>query len=46
MRRQLALKNPHLEGDDVKEVQRKLGLKGDALDGDFGPETAFRIEEW
>ena len=46
MRRQLALKNPHLEGEDVKEVQRKLGLKGDALDGDFGPETAFRIEEW
>ncbi len=46
MRRQLALKNPHLEGEDVREVQRKLGLKGDALDGDFGLETAFRIEEW
>lgn len=46
MRRQLALKKPHLEGEDVKEVQRKLGLKGEAVDGDFGPETAFRVEEW
>ena len=27
MRRQLALKRPHLEGDDIKEVQRKLGMR-------------------
>ena len=31
MRRQLALKDPHLEGDDIKEVQRKLGFRGAAL---------------
>jgi len=46
VRRQLALKKPHLEGEDVKEVQRKLGFKGKAVDGSFGPETAFRVEEW
>jgi murein DD-endopeptidase MepM/ murein hydrolase activator NlpD len=46
MRRQLALKKPHLKGDDIKEVQRKLGLKGDAVDGFYGPDTALRVEEW
>lgn len=46
MRRQLALKSPHLQGEDVKEVQKKLGLKGDDVDGFFGPDTAFRVEEW
>lgn len=46
MRRQLALKLKHINGEDVKEVQRKLGMKGKAVDGDFGPETAFRVEEW
>lgn len=46
MRRQLGLKKPHLDGEDVKEVQRKLGFTGDAVDGDFGTDTAFRIEEW
>src|SRR5215218_9954777 len=46
MRRQLALKTPNLEGDDIKEVQKKLGLTGDAVDGVFGPDTAFRVEEW
>lgn len=46
MRRQLALKKPLLEGDDVKEVQRKLGLKGKAVDGFFGTDTALRVEEW
>ncbi len=46
MRRQLALKKPHLKGEDIKEVQRKLGMKGDAVDGVFGPDTALRAEEW
>jgi murein DD-endopeptidase MepM/ murein hydrolase activator NlpD len=46
MRRQLALKDPHLEGEDVKEVQRALGMKGKEVDGDFGPATASKIEEW
>ncbi|MDQ3870316.1 MAG: glucosaminidase domain-containing protein [Chloroflexota bacterium] len=27
-------------------MQRKLGLKGDAVDGVFGPDTALRVEEW
>ena len=45
-RRQLALKKPHLKGEDVKKVQRKLGLTGNAVDGDFGPDTAFAVEEW
>jgi biotin carboxyl carrier protein len=46
MRRQLALKKPHLKGDDIKEVQRKLGLRGDAVDGEFGEDTAFSVEQW
>ncbi len=46
MRRQLALKKPQLKGDDVKEVQRKLGLRGKAVDGFYGPDTAFRVMEW
>ncbi len=46
MRRQLALEEPHLIGEDIKEVQRKLGLKGDAVDGVFGLDTALRVEEW
>lgn len=46
MRRQLSLNDPHLEGEDIKEVQRALGLKGAAADGVFGPETAFAVEEW
>jgi murein DD-endopeptidase MepM/ murein hydrolase activator NlpD len=46
MRRQLALKEPLLEGDDVKEVQRKLGFAGDDVDGFYGPATALRVQEW
>jgi murein DD-endopeptidase MepM/ murein hydrolase activator NlpD len=46
MNRQLALKDPHVEGDDIKDVQRMLGFTGDAVDGDFGPDTASRVEEW
>ena len=46
MRRQIALKKPHLTGEDIKVVQLALGMTGDAVDGDFGTETAFRIEEW
>ena len=46
MRRQLALKNPQLKGDDVKEVQKKLGLTGKAVDGFYGPDTAFLVMEW
>jgi murein DD-endopeptidase MepM/ murein hydrolase activator NlpD len=46
MRRQLGLKNPHLRGDDIKEVQRKLGLEGASVDGVYGSETAAAVEEW
>lgn len=46
MRRQLSLKDSHLVGDDVADVQRALGLTGEAVDGDFGPETAFRVQQW
>ncbi len=46
MRRQLALKRPHLEGDDVKDVQKKLGFTGKAVDGFFGPDTAFAVIEF
>ncbi len=46
MRRQLTLKDPFLAGADVKEVQRALGFKGKAVDGDYGPDTASAVEEW
>jgi murein DD-endopeptidase MepM/ murein hydrolase activator NlpD len=46
MRRQLTLKDPNLQGDDVKEVQRALGFTGDAVDGVFGPDTASAVEDW
>lgn len=46
MRRQLVLKDPYLEGDDIKEVQRALGFKGRAVDGVYGPDTAGAVEEW
>ena len=46
MRRQLSLKDPYLGGDDIKEVQRALGFKGKAVDGDYGPDTAGAVEEW
>jgi murein DD-endopeptidase MepM/ murein hydrolase activator NlpD len=46
MRRQLTLKDPYLSGEDVKEVQRALGFRGKAVDGDYGPDTAAAVEEW
>jgi murein DD-endopeptidase MepM/ murein hydrolase activator NlpD len=46
MRRQLALMDPYLAGDDIKDVQRALGFKGKAVDGHFGPDTAGAVEEW
>jgi murein DD-endopeptidase MepM/ murein hydrolase activator NlpD len=46
MRRQLALKDPILSGEDIMEVQRKLGLKGKAVDGFYGSETAAAVEAW
>jgi murein DD-endopeptidase MepM/ murein hydrolase activator NlpD len=46
MRRPLSLKTPFLQGDDVKEVQRKVGLTGADCDGIYGPGTASRVEEW
>jgi len=46
MRRQLSLKEPNLEGEDVADVQRALGLTGDAVDGVFGPQTALAVLEW
>ncbi len=46
MRRQVALKSTFLKGEDVKEIQRALGLKGDAVDGAYGSDTACAVEEW
>jgi murein DD-endopeptidase MepM/ murein hydrolase activator NlpD len=45
-RRQLALKKPFLKGEDVKKVQRKLGFTGNAVDGDYGPDTALAVQRW
>jgi peptidoglycan hydrolase-like protein with peptidoglycan-binding domain len=44
--RHLGIKQPHLKGQDVKEVQRKLGLRGKDVDGFYGPATAGRVQEW
>jgi peptidoglycan hydrolase-like protein with peptidoglycan-binding domain len=46
MRRSLSVKNPMLEGPDVLEVQVALGLTGTDADGVYGPNTAFRVQEW
>jgi murein DD-endopeptidase MepM/ murein hydrolase activator NlpD len=46
VRRQLTLKDPFLEGEDINLVQVALGLKGDAVDGIFGSDTASAVEEW
>jgi murein DD-endopeptidase MepM/ murein hydrolase activator NlpD len=46
MRRQLAVKEPLLQGEDVKEVQRKVGMKGSAVTGLYDIQTAFRVMEW
>jgi len=46
MRRQLSVKDPMLRGEDVKDVQRALGMTGDDVDGDYGPITASRVMEW
>lgn len=46
MRRQVTLRHPFLKGEDVKEIQKALGLKGDAADGSYGPDTASAVEEW
>jgi murein DD-endopeptidase MepM/ murein hydrolase activator NlpD len=44
--RQLSLKSTPLHGDDIKEVQRKLGMKGQDVDGVFGGFTAAILQEW
>jgi murein DD-endopeptidase MepM/ murein hydrolase activator NlpD len=44
--RPLALTTPYLRGDDVSEVQRRLGFTGDAVDGIYGPDTAAAVEDW
>jgi murein DD-endopeptidase MepM/ murein hydrolase activator NlpD len=44
--RQLAIKDPMMEGEDIKAVQRKLGMRGKAVDGVYGPDTAAKVEEW
>lgn len=46
MARQLALMKPQLEGDDVRDVQQRLGFTGDDVDGVYGPLTAAAVEEW
>jgi murein DD-endopeptidase MepM/ murein hydrolase activator NlpD len=35
-----------LEGEDVEAVQRKLRMRGRAVDGVYGPDTAGRVEDW
>jgi murein DD-endopeptidase MepM/ murein hydrolase activator NlpD len=35
-----------LEGADVEAVQRKLRMRGKAVDGVYGPDTAGRVEDW
>lgn len=34
------------DGEDVKALQRFLGIEGDAVDGDFGGGTAGKVAEW
>lgn len=34
------------DGEDVKALQRFLGLEGDAVDGDYGKGTAGKVREW
>jgi hypothetical protein len=41
--RALRLTSPYMTGEDVKEVQRALGI-GD--DGEYGPVTAGAVAEW
>ena len=33
-------------GDDVKALQRFLGIEGDAVDGDYGKGTAGKVRDW
>ena len=42
-RRAIFLSSPHMRGEDVKEVQRRIGVK---VDGDAGPVTASGIARW
>lgn len=34
------------DGEDVKALQRFLGIQGDAVDGDYGKGTAGKVAEW
>jgi len=34
------------DGDDVKALQRFLGIEGDAVDGDYGKGTAGKVRDW
>ena len=36
----------HSEGEDVKALQRFLGLTGDAVDGAFGADTKTKVVDW
>lgn len=38
--------SPSSKATTSKEVPRKLGLRGKAVDGFYGPDTAFRVMEW
>ena len=46
MRRQISLKNPLLEGDDIREIQRALGMPEPDCDSAYGGITASAVEEW
>ena len=41
--RELSLTDPHMQGDDVKALQEKLGI---TADGSFGPSTKTALKEW
>ena len=34
------------DGEDVKALQRFVGIEGDAVDGDYGGGTAKKVAEW
>lgn len=44
--RLLFLTTPRMTGNDVKRVQRALGLTDDAVDGSFGPQTDLAVRRF
>lgn len=42
----IRLKTPNMHGDDVKQVQRKIGMTGKEVDGIFGPQTEQALKRY